>query len=153
MSFAFFILSLLSIQWNIPETTFLVTLQQVEGWSRSENPAVSLSQTLKRFANVSRMPLCSLRFSEISLFFMEMLFILTCNVFLNRHLKIKEAPGWLSQLSVRLWFRSWSLGLWIPAPHQAPHCWCGACLGFSLCLPLCPFPFALSVSQNRKKLT
>ena len=33
--------------------------------------------------------------------------------------KTRGAPGWLSQLSVRLWLRSGSRGLWVQAPHWA----------------------------------
>ena len=32
------------------------------------------------------------------------------------------APGWLSQLSIRLWLKSWSHSLWVPASHRA-LCW------------------------------
>ena len=31
-------------------------------------------------------------------------------------------PGWLSQLSIWLWLRSWSHSSWIQAPHRA-LCW------------------------------
>ena len=32
------------------------------------------------------------------------------------------APGWFSWLSVQLWLRSWSHGLWVEALHRA-LCW------------------------------
>ena len=69
------------------------------------------------------------------------------------------APGWLSQLSVRLWFRSWSCGPWVWAPHQA-LCWqLGAwSLLQILCLPLSLPLFysrfislSLSLSLSKKK--
>ena len=68
------------------------------------------------------------------------------------------APGWLSQLSIRLWLRSWSHSSWVWAPHRA-LCWqlrawsplWILCLPLSLLLPcLC----SLSPSkQNKKKKT
>ena len=44
------------------------------------------------------------------------------------------APGWLSRLSVWLWLRSWSHGLWVWAPRRA-LCWQLRAWGlFTLCL-------------------
>ena len=69
------------------------------------------------------------------------------------------APGWLSQLSIRLWLRSWSHGLWVQAPRQA-LCWqlrawsllWILCLIFSLPLPhLCSVSL-LNVKKNFFKL-
>ena len=64
------------------------------------------------------------------------------------------APGWLSQLSVRLQLRSWSHGLWVPAPHRALHWQLRAwSLLWILCLPLSlPFPYSCSVSLSLSKL-
>ena len=57
------------------------------------------------------------------------------------------APGWLSRLSGRLQFRSWSHSPWVPAPHQA-LCWQlrAWILLWILCLPLSlPLPRWCSV--------
>ena len=59
-------------------------------------------------------------------------------------------PGWLSQLSVWLWLRSWSQYSWVQAPHQARCCQCRACFGSSVPLSLCPsLPRALAPSLNK----
>ena len=65
------------------------------------------------------------------------------------------APGWLSQLSVRLQLRSWSYGSWVRAPPRA-LCWqLRAC---SLLLTLCLHPLSsssdhtLSFSQKQIKI-
>ena len=62
------------------------------------------------------------------------------------------APGWLSWLSVQLWFRSWSHCWEVQAPHRAL---CGQLRAWSLpqtlCLPLslCPSPaYALSLKSK-----
>ena len=86
------------------------------------------------------------------------------------------APGWLSQLSIKLWLRSWSCSSWVWAPCQV-LCWrlrawsllqwvrasCQAlcwqfgawCLLQITCLPLslhipCSFSLSLSLSQINK---
>ena len=64
------------------------------------------------------------------------------------------ATGWLSQLSIWLWLRSWSRSLWVWAPHQA-LCWQlrAWSLPRILCLPLslCPSPaFALFLPRTNK---
>ena len=61
-------------------------------------------------------------------------------------------PGWLSQLSVWFWLRSWSHGLWVRAPRWA-LCWQlrAWSLLWILCLPLSlPLPrlFSLSLSVS-----
>ena len=59
-------------------------------------------------------------------------------------------PGWFSQLSVQLQFRSWSHSLWVQAPHKA-LCWhLGSwSLLWILCLPLSPpLPRSYSVSLS-----
>ena len=63
-------------------------------------------------------------------------------------LKILGAPGWLSQLGVWLWLRSWSHGLWVRAPRRA-LCWRLRAWSLLpiLCLPLSlPLPCSCSVS-------
>ena len=56
------------------------------------------------------------------------------------HLNFKKrrgAPGWLSQLSVWLWLRSWSHSSWVQVPRWALCWWLRACsLLQILCLPL-----------------
>ena len=56
-----------------------------------------------------------------------------------------RAPGWLSQLSIRLQLRSWSHGSWVRAPHQAHCCPCRAHFRPSVLLSLC---LSLSLSQK-----
>ena len=59
------------------------------------------------------------------------------------------APGWLSQLSVRLQLGSWSWGSWFKPCIRlcAEH---GACLVFSVSVSLCPFPACMcSLFQNK----
>ena len=62
---------------------------------------------------------------------------------------IPGAPGWHSQLSVRLQLRSWSRGSWVWALRQA-LCWQlrGGSLLQILCLPLCPSPHWPSISLS-----
>ena len=55
------------------------------------------------------------------------------------------APGWLSQLSIRLWLRSLSHGAWVQAPRQALLESASDSVSPSLSLPL---PCLLSVSQS-----
>ena len=67
---------------------------------------------------------------------------------------VSGAPGWLTQLSTRLWLRSWSRGPWVLAPRQALGWWLRAWSLFPiLCLPLSlPLPRSCSVSlcpQNK----
>ena len=64
------------------------------------------------------------------------------------------APGWLSQLSIQLRFRSWSHGSWVRAPgralHWQPRAWS---LHWILCLPLSALPLlvlCLSLSLKNK---
>ena len=62
------------------------------------------------------------------------------------------APGWLSQLSLRLQLRSWSHSSWVWAPHQA-LCWQLRAWSLLriLCLPLSPpLPCLHSVSLSHK---
>ena len=67
---------------------------------------------------------------------------------INKTLK-RGAPGWLSRLSIWLWFRSWSHGSWVWAPHRALCCQHGARFGSSVPLSLCPFPAgSLSLSLS-----
>ena len=47
-------------------------------------------------------------------------------------------PGWLSQLSIQFWLRSWSHSSWVWAPHWALYCQCTACFRSS-------FPLSLSL--------
>ena len=64
-----------------------------------------------------------------------------CSVF---KLLVDGAPGWLSQLSVRLRLRSWSRSLWVRAPRQA-LCW--QLRAWSLFRILCfPLPLTLPCS-------
>ena len=62
-------------------------------------------------------------------------------------------PGWLSQLSVWLWVKSWSYGFWVLAPHWA-LCWelVAWSLVWILCLSLC-LSFSLSkINKHKKKI-
>ena len=80
-------------------------------------------------------------------------------VFLFPELKIFcccGAPGWLSQFSVQLWFRSCSHGLWVQAPHWALY-WQLRAPSWNLlqilCLPLSmPLPWSHSVSFCLSKI-
>ena len=66
----------------------------------------------------------------------------------KKKINVKGAPGWLSQLSVWLWLRSWSHGLWVRAP-RCTLCWQlrARNLFRILCLPLSlPLPCSCSVS-------
>ena len=57
---------------------------------------------------------------------------------ISQKLKIDlGACGWLSQLSIQLWFRPWSHSSWVQAPHQT-LCWHlrAWSLFQILCLPL-----------------
>ena len=69
--------------------------------------------------------------------------------------KIFGAPGWLSWLSIRLWLRSWSHGLWVGAPCQALCCQFRAwsllqILWLALFLPLaCSDSVSVSVSVSK----
>ena len=61
-------------------------------------------------------------------------------------------PGWLSQLSVQLWLRSWSHSSWVQAPRQA-LCWQlrAWILLQILCFPLSlPLPCSCSVYPSLK---
>ena len=67
------------------------------------------------------------------------------------------APRWLSQLSIWLWLRSWSNGLWVQAPNQALHWQFRTwrllqirCLCFSLPLP-CSHSFSVKNKRLQKK--
>ena len=65
--------------------------------------------------------------------------------------------AWVAQLIKRLTF-GFSLGTdfavsWVRAPHRA-LCWQpGACLGFSLSLPLCPSPTRTCLCLSQSKQT
>ena len=66
----------------------------------------------------------------------------------------RGAPGWLSRLSVRLQFRSWSHGSWVRAPRQA-LCWQLRPWSLFQMLCLCPSPtcaLPLSVLKINKHL-
>ena len=66
---------------------------------------------------------------------------------LLKNIEKKEEPGWLSQLSVQLWLRSWSHGSWVQAPCRA-LCW--QLRAWSL-LPLSvPPPLMLCLSLKNK---
>ena len=56
------------------------------------------------------------------------------------YLIVLAAPGWLSQLSIRLWLRSWSHSSWVQALHQARFCQHRASFRSSVPLSLCPCP-------------
>ena len=66
----------------------------------------------------------------------------------NSEWRVTWMPAWPSQLSVRLWLRSWLHGLWVRALHQAPCWWLRTwSLLWILCLPLSlPLPCSHSVS-------
>ena len=66
-----------------------------------------------------------------------------------KNVSFMGAPGWLSQLSFRLWLRSQSHGLWVQAPHGAHCCQSGACFGSSVPLSLSPSP-ACTLSKINK---
>ena len=77
---------------------------------------------------------------------------LSLSLFLSKinikKMQIPGVPGWLSQLSVQLWLRSWSHGSWVQAPHRA-LCW--QLRAWSLLRILClslslPLPHSCSVS-------
>ena len=61
------------------------------------------------------------------------------------------APGWLSQLSVWLWLRSWSHGLWVKALHWA-LCWQLSLesASDSVSLSLCSSPLSLCLCLSQK---
>ena len=72
----------------------------------------------------------------------------------DHHHQLKKktgAPGWLSQLSVRLQLRSRSHGLWVRAPRRALGWWLRAwSLLPILCLPLSlPLPRSCCVSVSK----
>ena len=70
-------------------------------------------------------------------------------------MKCKDwAPGWLSRLSIQLGLRSWSHGLWVPAPRRA-LCWQlrAWSLFRILCLPLSLFlPSSVSLCLSLSKI-
>ena len=79
-------------------------------------------------------------------------YIHTMEYYSNKSKMPLGVPGWLSQLSSWLWFRSWSWGLWVWAPHQACCCQHRVCLRssalLSLLLPhLCTCSLTLSLSK------
>ena len=77
---------------------------------------------------------------------------LKCAVF-QKYTTALGAPGWLSQLSVRLQLRSWSHSPWAQAPCRA-LCWHlrAWSLLHILCLPLSlPLPCSCSVSKINNK--
>ena len=72
-------------------------------------------------------------------------------------LHANRAPGWLSWLSVWLWLKSWSHGLWIQASpvwgSGADSSELGACFGFCVSLSRWPSPahdLSLSLSLSLK---
>ena len=82
--------------------------------------------------------------------------VLGCSSFIIEKVILKSpnigAPGWLTWLSVRLWFRSWSHGSCVQAPLWA-LCWKLRAwnLFHILCFPLSlPLPHLHSVSLSLK---
>lgn len=94
MSFAFFILSPLSMQWNFPETTFRVILQQVESWSGSENPAVSLKPDIREIRKCEQnATFLTTMFKDTIIFhrnviYVNMQWVLNCHFKINKYLEI-----------------------------------------------------------------
>ena len=62
---------------------------------------------------------------------------------------VTRASGWLIWLLIQLWLRSWSLGLWVQAPHQAFCYQCRACFTSSVFHSFfCPLPCSSSLSLS-----